>query len=315
MDLEIRIENNRLETNLYIKPTNLQLYLDFFSNHHEPCKEGIVYGQALRIIERCSKPEDAQNHLDDLKTKLRERNYPEKVIEQKFSKAKKNVRSDLIFKNRRKNGKPDDKVRLIFTHNQGNPPLHQWMREAKKCLHKNAKAKALGDKIQIGFRQPKNLKKIVTQKKRNVEIEPQPGCYKCGKCKVSCPILKEGGSFKSTNTRRTYKVKQKLNCNSSFVIYLGTCKRCRGQYVGKTTQMFKNRHSGHKQEVKKKTGGLGGHYGGDRGCGYDNVSIQIIDQVEQGNHQALAEREIYWQNQLCCYVENGGNTHCYRHEK
>ena len=33
LDLEIIIENGRLETNLFVKPTNLQLYLDYFSNH------------------------------------------------------------------------------------------------------------------------------------------------------------------------------------------------------------------------------------------------------------------------------------------
>ena len=70
LDLEIFVENGRLETNLYIKPSNLQLYLDFCSNHTEPCKEGVVYGQALRVVERCSKTEDRDKHLDNLKSKL-----------------------------------------------------------------------------------------------------------------------------------------------------------------------------------------------------------------------------------------------------
>ena len=110
-----------VETNLYIKPTNLQLYLDFFSNHPEPCKEGVVYGQALRILERCSKTEDAEKHLDDLKSKLKNRNYPEELISKKFYEEKNNPRKDLIFQKRSQTQK-NDKVRLIFTHNKGNPP-------------------------------------------------------------------------------------------------------------------------------------------------------------------------------------------------
>ena len=84
--------------------------------------------------------------------------------------------------------------------------------------------------------------------------------------------------------------------------------------MGKTSQKFGLRHSGHKQEIKKKYGSLGHHFGGEAGCGYENVSIKIIDQVEVecGKHQALAECELYWQNQLRCSVENGGNAHCYR---
>ena len=131
------------------------------------------------------------------------------------------------------------------------------LREAKKCLIKNDKAKSLGDSIQIYYSQPKNLKRGVTQSRKRKTAHENPGCSKCGKCKVSCPIIREGGTFTSTNTQRTYKIRQKLDCNSSFVIYLGTCKRCGGQYVGKSTTPFKVRHSNHKQEIKRKVGGLG----------------------------------------------------------
>ena len=79
LDLEIFVENERLETNLFIKPSNLQLYLDFFSNHPEPCKQGVVYGQTLRIVERCLKVEDRDHHLENIKSKPQKRNYPEKL--------------------------------------------------------------------------------------------------------------------------------------------------------------------------------------------------------------------------------------------
>ena len=177
----------------------------------------------------------------------------------------------------------------------------------------------MGDQIQISTRQPRNLKKIVAgcNQAQGGQQPPAPlhaGCFKCRKCKVSCPVLKEGNSFKSTNTKKIYSIKQHLTCNSSYIVYLATCKKCHGQYVGKSTQIFKKRHSGHKQEVKRKIGGLGGHYGGDGGCSYEQMSLQIIDQVELGDDKALANCETYWQHQLRCYVENGGRAHCYRKE-
>ena len=141
-----------------------------------------------------------------------------------------------------------------------------------------------------------------------------PGCWKCGKCKVACPILTEGRKFSSTNTKKTYDVKQHLYCNRQFVIYLATCQRCKGQYVGKSQTPFKRRHSNHKKEIKKKIGGLGNHYGGS-GCGYQNLKIQLIDQVESGDTASLAEAEIFWQNQLRVYIQNGGHAHCRRKEK
>ena len=154
----------------------------------------------------------------------------------------------------------------------------------------------------------------MTQSNSPNPSEENPGCRKCNKCRVSCPILKEGVRFTSTNTGRTYRIKQSVDCTSSFVIYLATCERCRGQYVGKSQTPFKLRHSNHKQEIKKKIGGLGQHYGGG-GCGYQNLSIQIIQQVPEGDIKALENQEIYWQNQLRCYIQNGGNAHCRRKGK
>ena len=119
LDLEILIENGRIETNLFIKPSNLQLYLDYYSNHPEPCKEGLIYGQAIRILERCSKIEDRDSHLKNLRLKLKERNYPDKLISDKFSEAKKTSRGELLHKSRSKNRKQDDKVRPTI---EGIPP-------------------------------------------------------------------------------------------------------------------------------------------------------------------------------------------------
>ena len=147
------------------------------------------------------------------------------------------------------------------------------------------------------------------------EIETDPGCIKCGKNCHACKILKEGKYFFSTNTGKRYPIKQKVSCDSSYVIYLGTCTKCDGQYVGKSTQQFRRRHSGHKQEIKNLVGGLGHHYGGPRGCGYSSISIQIIEKVKQGDHAQLAKREIYWQNQVRCFIQNGVGGHCYRKEK
>ena len=85
LDLEVSKVNGKLETNLYIKPTSLQLFLDFNSNHPNHCKESIVYGQALRIIERCSNMEDSESHLSSLQKRLLDRNYPKNVNDTQFS--------------------------------------------------------------------------------------------------------------------------------------------------------------------------------------------------------------------------------------
>ena len=97
LDLEISIEEGYLKTNLYIKPSNKQLYLDYNSNHHLQCKQSIPYSQALRVVERCATPTDRQLHLDTLKCKLEDRNYPENLIDKQFERAESKNRKELIF--------------------------------------------------------------------------------------------------------------------------------------------------------------------------------------------------------------------------
>ena len=96
------------------------------------------------MAERCTKPSDRDGHLAVLKTKFEERNYPIELIDSQFEKAKKKERKSLINQERKKNGK-DDKVRLIFTHSQANPPINQWVRESRYLLRRNEKAKNLGN--------------------------------------------------------------------------------------------------------------------------------------------------------------------------
>ena len=119
------------------------------------------------------------------------------------------------------------------------------------------------------------------------------------------------GCYASTATQKRYQI---VTCDSDWVVYLGTCLKCKGQYVGKSKTPMKIRHSNHKQEVKRVTGGLGHHYGGPGGCGYDNLTLTIIEQVEEKNMEFLARRELYWQHQLRVYLENGYRNHCRKKE-
>ena len=94
-----------------------------------------MYSQALRVVERCSQPDSAVPHLETLKEKFIERNYPAEIVESQITKAKAKDRKSIIFQQRKDKSKGDDKIRLIFTHNAQNPPIHKWLRTSKKVLN------------------------------------------------------------------------------------------------------------------------------------------------------------------------------------
>ena len=89
------------------------MYLNFNSNHPKPCKTGLVNGQALRIVERCTDKQDANNHLKNLENKLLERNYPERLVKANIVRAQGKDRRTLIYKKKPQN-QQDRKVRLIL---------------------------------------------------------------------------------------------------------------------------------------------------------------------------------------------------------
>ncbi len=67
------------------------------------------------------------------------------------------------------------------------------------------------------------------------------------------------------------------DCESTMVIYLITCNKCKMQYVGKTERMLKERHREHRYEWSHGTTPLGRHFwrcyvGYNE---YDQMKIQV----------------------------------------
>ena len=62
------------------------------------------------------------------------------------------------------------------------------------------------------------------------------------------------------------------------------------------------RHGGHRQEIMNNSTAVGKHFAS---CGLENMQIQIIDSVREGETMALLNLEGYWQNILATFVENG----------
>ena len=56
--------------------------------------------------------------------------------------------------------------------------------------------------------------------------------------------------------------------------------------------------------IDNQTSELGEHF---HRCGVENLSLQIIDCVRQGEDEALSVLEGYWQNVLATFQANDGN--------
>lgn len=201
----------------------------------------------------------------------------------------------------------------ISTYNAKNPPYSKWFRELRHILDKDPHNKKIANNVMFVTRQSKNLLRALTSSKvtsektrQNPTFEQGAGSKKCSGCHA-CPKVQQTKFFKSTNTKRKYQIRQKISCRTSFLIYLVFCSNCGGNYVGRSKREFRQRHSGHKQEINNRTGGLGQHFhpSNNLGCSYDHLQVTFIEKVKQGDEAMLAKQELYWQYQLRSFRENG----------
>ena len=167
------------------------------------------------------------------------------------------------------------------------------------------------------YRQPSNLRQILVHSTfrelpfrdcSDTQERDTPGCYRAehparGRKCETCPRLKEGNSFTSTFTKRTYKMWNRFDCYSCYIVYLITCNKCNVQYVGKSTQTMMKRHGGHRNEITGLLSPLGRHFARS---GKANLSLQIIAGVKVGEEEALQIAEGHWISRLGTMETQGG---------
>ena len=202
--------------------------------------------------------------------------------------------------------------------------MKKWVEKYHHILLSDQKMKKVRpNPPSITFRQAPNLKQRLVKSTlkalpfQNLQdvVQEEPGCYKFehpkkGRPCVTCPGIKESQTFTSTHTKQSYKMRHRLTCRSSYVIYLVTCLSrsqdqmtiCGQQYVGKTTEAMHLRHSGHKTEIRLRSTPLGRHFSH---CGLKNFSLQVIDCVKEGEDEALQIVEGMWQHKLATFEVHG----------
>ena len=113
---------------------------------------------------------------------------------------------------------------------------------------------------------------------------------KTDRCKLKCNMdskVVQSNHFRSNYNNNSYTIRtnENLNCKSTNVIYLITCKLCGLQYVGKTQRSFEIRTREHLDKIRKqdKSQHIYAHFQSDRNH-IDTpieelIEIQIIEKV------------------------------------
>ena len=315
LDLTLRLENGFISTDVYAKPTDSHLYLPYSSAHPIQCKNTIPYGVALRIKRNCSDNSDLSKRCEEYKRYLVRQEYPKSLVDKEFNKALKLNRKDLLHAK----VKPKKKVYPFVTEfNPRAPNISQIISKHKHLISTPEWKEIFPDKsIITAYRRPKNLKDILAPskfaKQHVLGKNQRPGCFKCKrKCDLCNNFLKETDCFRSFSTGRSYKIKQEINCGTTNIVYLISCKKCNVQYVGSTSTEFKVRFRNHKSAMltDKKVCEMAVHFNENKHefKELEFVAIEKVDLVNGENaNNTLLTREAYWMAQLSTISPYGLN--------
>ena len=158
LDVKIIKKDTKIETDLYRKATDSQMYLNYKSCHPRSTKNNIPYSLARRINCIVSNNQRRLDHLADLKTTLIGRNFPEGVIDKGIEMANKLTVEEL---RKPKIPKEIDNLAFVSTFCPFSPNIYKTIRDNFDSLKVDGRMKeVLQDVILVhGNRQGPNLKK------------------------------------------------------------------------------------------------------------------------------------------------------------
>ena len=157
LDVTVSLENGKIKTDLYVKPTDTHQYLHSSSCHPYHCKKGIPYSQTLRLNRICSDSTSFDRRCNDLERWLLERDYKEKEVRKQALRGKAFCRNDLL--NRERTFQEKTQVTFNLTYY----PVFKDVRKILKDLHllltpDKTHKKVFSEVPIIGFKNAKSLK-------------------------------------------------------------------------------------------------------------------------------------------------------------
>ena len=87
LDLNVRLSDGNISTDLYVKPTDRHQFLNYTLFHPDHTKPSIVFSQALRVSRICSKKSGFLKHLEKIKSWFLVRGYPKDLIQSEMKKV------------------------------------------------------------------------------------------------------------------------------------------------------------------------------------------------------------------------------------
>ena len=308
LDTMVIIDGDRIETDLYTKPTDKHIYVQSKSNHPKSVKKSLPYGLALRIKRICSRERDYLKHREELKAHLRKRGYSSRFLEFQICKVDKLERSNLL--QYRKQKKTNERVPLVITYAKQLPDIHKITKKHLNLLHKSDRMKTIFKAPPIvAFRRDRNLGDILVHGKHNKIFktrEENTDTFCSPKCQI-CPRILTDNIVKGTD-QPDIRIKSNNGCETWNAVYGIKCERCeRVVYVGETERTVSERLKEHLADVRHSRNKAVAEHFNQPDHSISDFKIVILEKCTDPSRYFRKIRELFWIERLNTAIPAGLN--------
>lgn len=283
LDTVTYITKQVIHTNVYTKPTDKKQYLHFESSHPKHTMKAIPYSQAIRYRRIIDNDDLFFEELETLYSRLRTRGYPDDILNETNEKIKKVTRADiLIYKNKtskktefqaflkgksflpcivpfhssfQMNLKKIIKTHWLIMISSNLKLTDVFEQEMPQIVYK--RGKTLGNILvsskfvqELNSLDLENIKilQALIESNQTITIESVTPCGSFN-CKCCVHIMKTN-SYMDTSRELFFDIIDQFDCNSSDVIYLISCLKCKMMYVGQSGRKIRERLNNHRSDIK-----------------------------------------------------------------
>ena len=178
LDVTVSLTGGKINTDLYVKPTDSHQYLHSSSCHPYRCKKGIPYSQALRLNRICSDPSSFDKRCNDLEKWLIERGYSEREVRKQVLRARSFSRDSVL--DRESTRDEQNKMTFNLTYYPAFQNVKKILAELHLLLTPDVAHKTVFTNVPtIGFKNGRSLKDhLVPAVLPNIDAEGR--CKPCG---------------------------------------------------------------------------------------------------------------------------------------
>ncbi|XP_041424973.1 uncharacterized protein LOC121395471 [Xenopus laevis] len=319
LDVQIKLENNSLSTNLYRKEMDRNNLLHRKSFHNPQTLNAIPKGQYMRAKKIASSNTGYKMACKELTERFVQRGYPKGQLRAVENEVQKIERGDLLKP--RKREVDSERITFVSKYDKRSKMVEKIVKQYWPILQTDTiSGLAFKKPPRFAYKKGKSISDTLCSiekmdSKYNPMVSKKVGTFPCLGCNCCSSIIK-GPNIHHPISGQEIKLNTFATCKTAYVIYVLKCP-CGLVYVGKTIRPVHMRIKEHKGNIRNFKAGtysdtpVSRHFFEHKhnACQLKWKVLEVVpNPVRGGDHNnLLLQREARWISRLECISPKGLN--------